>query len=273
MIRAFEDDEVTHVEGSVDPIRDLQVIREELMKKDLANVTNAVESREKNVKRGVGGKEAKAQFEALVAIKECLEAGKEVRTQRWTVPQIEVLNEFPMLTSKPVIYLINLSEKDYCRKKNKWLAKIAEWVAANDAGAPCIPISVEFEATLVALGDEAAAKHCEEVKARTIFPKVIKTGYRILQLINFFTVGEDEVRAWTIRRGTLAPKAAGTIHTDFEKAFISADVYAYDVLKELESTSAVKAAGKVRMEGKAYEVQDGDIILFKHNAGGAGKKK
>lgn len=238
------------------------------------NITAACEAREKNVQRKVGGKEAAAEFEDLCAIRECLEANREVRVGTWTARQIETLNRFGCLTAKPVCYLLNLSERDYKRKRNKHLTAIAEWVAEHDPGAKIIPLSVELETNLVAMGEEGAASYMEENKVRSVLPKVIKTGYNMLRLINFFTVGEDEVKAWTVRQGCLAPQAAGTIHTDFEKGFICAEVYAYDTLKELETVTAVKAAGKVRTEGKAYKVKDGDCIFFKFNAaGGAGKKR
>merc|ERR1719403_147930 len=174
-----------------------------------------------------------------------------------------------------MLYLVNLTEKDFIRKKNKWLVKIKQWIDENDPGAQLIPFSAAFE--LKAFDDvpEEFAKHFEENKVQTILPKIIKAGFSILQLQYFFTAGADEVKAWTIQKGTKAPGAAGKIHTDFEKGFIMAEVMKFDDFKENGSEAATKAAGKYRQEGKQYVVHDGDIIFFKFNAGAGltGKKK
>ena len=143
----------------------------------------------------------------------------------------------------------------------------------RDPQAKVIPFSVVYEAKLTALPDDAARKALqEEKKVPSQLPKIITTGYHALDLIHYFTAGEDEVRAWTVKRGTLAPAAAGVIHTDFQKAFIAAEVYSFDDFKEAGSETAVKAAGKMRTKGKEYVTQDGDVMFFKHNAGGAKKK-
>ncbi|TNN32687.1 Obg-like ATPase 1 [Liparis tanakae] len=155
-------------------------------------------------------------------------------------PQIEVLNKYLLLTSKPMIYLVNLSEKDYIRKKNKWLAKIKEWVDAHDPGALVIPVSGCVEAKMQDMDAEEKEKYCTEMKTQSILTKIIKTGYAALQLEYFFTAGPDEVRAWTVRKGTKAPQAAGKIHTDFEKGFIMAEVMKYNDFKEEGSENAAK---------------------------------
>lgn len=184
-------------------------------------------------------------------------------------PQIEVLNKYLFLTSKPVIYLVNLSEKDFIRKKNKWLLKIKEWVDKNDPGAIIIPFSGAFEARLVEFATDAErAAHIEETKCAGALDKIIVTGYKALQLEYFFTAGADEVKAWTIQRGAKAPQAAGRIHTDFEKGFIMAEVMHYVDFKEEGSEAGAKAAGKYRQQGRNYTVEDGDIIFFKANTGG-----
>lgn len=182
--------------------------------------------------------------------------------------QIEVLNKYLFLTSKPVVYLVNLSEKDFIRKKNKWLLKIKEWVDKNDPGASIIPFSGAFENKLVEIEDDNERKaYTQEIKCDSILDKIIVTGFKALQLEYFFTAGEDEVRAWIIQKGTKAPQAAGRIHTDFEKGFIMAEVMHFADFKEEGSEAGAKAAGKYRQQGRNYLVDDGDIIFFKFNAG------
>jgi len=192
---------------------------------------------------------------------------KEVRLGDWKANEIEILNEFYLLTAKPIVYLVNLSENDYFRKKNKWLAKIKAWVEAksNDL---IIPFSGSLEAKLIEMADDQRKELLTTNKSSSAIPKIIKTGYNALQLIYFFTCGTDEVKCWTIRKGTKAPQAAGTIHTDFFNGFVCAEVMTYEAFKELGSESAAKAAGKYLQQGKNYIVSDGDIIYFKVNAGG-----
>lgn len=168
------------------------------------------------------------------------------------------------LTAKPVIYLVNLSENDFKRKKNKWLVKIKEWVDQNDPGAQIIPFSGAFELKLADMEtDEERKKYQEDEKCQSMLDKIIVSGYKALHLEYFFTCGEDEVKAWTIQEGTKAPQAAGRIHTDFEKGFIMAEVMHYDDFKQEGSEAAVRAAGKYRQQGRNYVVHDGDIIFFK----------
>ena len=171
------------------------------------------------------------------------------------------------MTAKPVVYLVNLSEKDYIRKKNKHLPKIAEWIKEHAAGDPIIPISVSFEERLTRFDTEAEAQEeCKKVGAESALPKIIVNMRKVMNLGSFFTVGADEVRQWTIRNGTKAPQAAGVIHTDFEKTFIQAIVYNYTALKELGDESEVRAKGKIMTKGKDYVVEDGDILLIKAGA-------
>lgn len=271
--RAFDDDEIIHVEGEVNPVRDLQIIDDELRLKDIEYMSALVTSTEKTVARA-GTKEQKAELEVLKKILQFLVDGHVIRRGQWSTDEIEVLNKQLLLTAKPVIYLVNMSDKDYARKKNKWLMKIKEWVDAHEARPVIIPFSAAFESKLVELPDDAARKaFSDEMGVTTVLPKIVTTGFSALQLQYFFTAGEDEVRAWTIQRGTKAPQAAGKIHTDFEKGFIMAEVMAFEDFKEGGSEAAVKAAGKYRQQGKGYVVQDGDIIFFKFNAGAGLKKK
>merc|ERR1719273_2972045 len=214
----------------------------------------------------------------MVKIKQILiEEEKHIRFSQWNANDIEVLNKHLFITSKPMLYVVNLSEKDYMRKKNKWLPKIKEYVDKNDPGALIIPISGACEQTIMEMESEEEKKaYLEETKCTSVLDKIIVQGYKALQLQYFFTAGPDEVKAWTILKNTKAPQAAGRIHTDFEKGFIMAEVMNYNDFKEHGSEAACKAVGKYRQHGKNYVVEDGDIILFKFNAGAgltAAKKK
>jgi obg-like ATPase 1 len=172
-----------------------------------------------------------------------------------------VINPLFLLTAKPVVYLINLSEKDYIRKKNKHLAKVAEWIKEHAAGDPVLPVSVSFEERLAALESDAKrAEECKNLGVDSAIPQIITTMRKALNLGSFFTTGPDEVRQWTIRNGTKAPQAAGVIHGDFEKTFIQVIVYNYSVLKELGDEAEVKAKGKVLTKGKDYVVEVSKIL-------------
>ncbi|CAI6001013.1 unnamed protein product [Closterium sp. NIES-64] len=261
--RAFDDADVIHVEDTVDPIRDLEIIHNELRLKDIEFMERAKEDYEKQLKRS-NDKQLKIDHELCLRVLAHLNEGKDVRLGEWKAADIEVLNTFQLLSAKPVVYLVNLTEKDYQRKKNKWLAKIHGWVQEHGQD-PIIPFSGVLESKLADMPADEAATYCKENDIQSGLPKIIKTGFAAINLIYFFTAGPDEVRCWQIRKQTKAPQAAGAIHTDFEKGFICAEVMKFEDLKELGSEAAVKAAGKYKQEGKTYVVQDGDIIFFKFN--------
>ena len=181
------------------------------------------------------------------------------------------LNTLQLLTAKPCVYLINLSEKDYKRKKNKWLNKIAQWVKSRSDKDPIIPYSGALESALLDMPDDEAQAYQKENEVVSGLDKIVTTGFRAINLIYFFTAGADEVKCWQIRKGTKAPGAAGAIHTDFERGFICAEVMKFDEFKELGGEQQVKAAGKYRQQGKQYLVEDGDIIYFKFNVTSKGK--
>jgi len=267
--RAFDDPDVIHVEDIVDPVRDLEVITEELRLKDLEFMERRMEDLEKSMKRS-NDKQLKIEMECCQKVKAWLEEGKDVRLGDWKAADVEILNTFQLLSAKPVVYLVNMTEKDYQRKKNKYLPKIHSWVQGH-GGEPIIPFSGVLEQKLADMPPDEVAKYCEENKIQSALSKIIKTGFSAINLIYFFTAGPDEVKCWQVRKQIKAPQAAGAIHTDFERGFICAEVMKFEDLKELGSESAVKAAGKYRQEGKTYVVQDGDIILFKFNVSG-GKK-
>ncbi|VDM41882.1 unnamed protein product [Toxocara canis] len=293
LCRAFDDDDVTHVEGDVNPVRDLEIIGTELIKKDLQYLEGAIDKVGKLAIRG-GDKSKKPEHECLLKVKKLLEEdGRPVRLEIWNEKEIEILNHHLLLTAKPIVYLVNLSEKDYIRKvifllflislftaefrilffnvhlflKNKWLPKMKAWLDENDPHAACIPFSGTLELKLMDMPEDERANYLKEQGTTSALEKIVRTGYKALQLEYFFTCGKDEVKAWTIQKGTKAPQAAGRIHTDFEKGFIMAEVCKMDDLMELGSENAVKAAGRYRQQGRNYVVEDGDVILFKFNAG------
>ncbi|KAK8097126.1 uncharacterized protein PG998_005349 [Apiospora kogelbergensis] len=270
VVRCFDDAEIIHVEGDVNPCRDLDIIAEELRLKDIEFVEKALENQKKKTR--VGGqslevKKAKEEEATIVKILDMLKDGKDVRKGNWSPKEIEVINPLFLLSAKPVVYLVNLSEKDYIRKKNKHLAKIAEWMKEHAAGDPILPVSVCFEERLTQFETEAEAlEECKKVGVESAIPKIVLQMRKVLNLGSFFTTGTDEVRQWTIRNGTKAPQAAGVIHGDFEKTFIQAIVYNFSMLKELGDEAEVKAKGKIMTKGKDYVVEDGDILLIKAGA-------
>ncbi|KAF3769014.1 putative GTP-binding protein [Cryphonectria parasitica EP155] len=270
VVRCFDDAEIIHVEGDVNPTRDLDIIAEELRLKDIEFVEKALENQKKKTRQGgqsLEQKKAREEEATIERILQWLKDGKDVRHGNWSPKEVEVINPLFLLTAKPVVFLVNLSEKDYIRKKNKHLPKIAEWCKEHAPGDPIIPISVCLEERLSQFeNDDQVKEECKNIGADSALPKVIVQMRKVLNLGSFFTVGPDEVRQWTIRNGTKAPQAAGVIHGDFEKTFIQAIVYNFTTLKEVGDEAEVKAKGKMMTKGKDYVVQDGDILLIKAGA-------
>lgn len=271
VVRAFDDEDIQHYEGEVDPIRDLDIIQSELMEKDKAILIKNIEDLEKVIGR-TNNKENKEEKAVLDKVMELYNNNKNVRDAEWNYKEVEYLNKYLFFTAKPTLYLVNISEQDYIKKKNKWLGKIQSWINSHGGG-KIIPYSVAYEQKLFDATPEERAQIIKESGADSALGKIITTGYHALDLIHYFTGGEDEVKCWTIRKGLKAPQAAGVIHTDFERGFISADCIKYEDLVNLGSEAEVKKAGLVRTEGKNYEVQDGDIIHFKFNVSDPKKKK
>ncbi|GJN09482.1 hypothetical protein PR202_ga27493 [Eleusine coracana subsp. coracana] len=291
VLRAFEDPEITHIDDTVDPVRDLETIGEELRLKDIEFVEKRVEDLDKQMKRS-NDKQLKIEHELCQRVLAHLNDGKDIRLGDWKAADVEILNTFQLLTAKPVVYLV--SDLLYCKCLflSCWkllfdvydlsFVKSESTIRVQEHGGETIlPFSCAFEQKLVDMPEDEAAKYCAENQITRqvclhcytcMIPKIIKTGFSAIHLIYFFTAGPDEVKCWQIRRQTKAPQAAGAIHTDFERGFICAEVMKFEDLKELGSESAVKAAGKYRQEGKTYVVQDGDIIFFKFNVSGGGKK-
>lgn len=273
VVRCFEDAEIIHVNDEVNPYADLEIIHDELRLKDIEFATRHLADIEKITKRGGQSLEVKQKQQEAEFVKkviQMLEDGLRIANQTWTTKEVEHINSMFLLTAKPCIYLVNLSEKDYIRKKNKHLLKIKEWVDKHSAGDVIIPISVSLEEKLANMETDAEREaYCTEIKATSALPKIVITMRQKLDLISFFTGGADEVREWTIRRWFTAPQAAGTIHGDLERTFILAQVIKYEDLIELKDENSVRAAGKLLQKGKDYYVEDGDIIFIKAGDGKA----
>lgn len=264
-VRAFSDKKIEHVDGDVDPIRDLETISGELRMKDIALVTAHLEKIEKLAQRS-NDKKLKAEVEVTKRVIALLHDGGDVRNGEWTNADVPSINKLNLFTAKPVVYLVNVSKKGWCGKGSKWLKPIKKWVKAHDKGAKVIPFSARFEEEYMNLEtEEEKKKFLEENETKTHIPKIIWAGYKALNLIHYFTCGEDEVKCWTIRKGTLAPQAAGVIHTDFEKGFISAETMSYEDYVKFGSESECKKNGKYKQNGRNYVVEDGDIMYFKFN--------
>ncbi|TPX55643.1 threonine---tRNA ligase [Powellomyces hirtus] len=274
IVRAFENPDVVHVDDSVDPCRDMETILGELCLKDLEILKKAVSAEEQAVKKGGGKYKLSLLFNDTVEkLRKMLGENVPIASGEWSTGEIELIKEkMAFITTKPVIYLVNLTAADYIRRKNKWLGKIAAWVAAHGGG-QIIPFSIEHEQAIW----DAKKSGTAPPEGASVLPKIITTGYSSLNLSYFFTAGDKEVRAWCIPSGALAPQAAGVIHSDFERGFIKAEVVAFEDFKTLcegqKSMANVKAAGKYRIEGKSYVVQDGDIIHFQFNVTAQPKKK
>jgi len=278
VVRVFEEtmdgEAASHVEGEVDPIRDLTIIGDELRKKDIAAIEKLIDPLKKEVARDGKAKEKKDRLEMTQKILKWLsEDEKEIRFGEWTGKEIDLLNEYNLLTAKPGIFLVNMSEKDFLRKKNKWLPKLKAWLEEHRPNEKMICYSAAVEQKLLDFSEEEREAYCKEHGVQRQMDKIVWAGYEALRLQHFYTAGADEVKCWTIRKGWKAPQAAGIIHTDFERGFIKAEVYSVDEFKQYGSEAAVKEAGKYRQEGKNYVVQNGDIIFFKFNVTADAKKK
>ena len=263
VLRCFEDGNITHVDGSVDPVRDKGVIDTELQLKDLETVENRISKVAKQAQTG-GDKIAKRQYDILIRYKEALEQGLSARTVELDKEERKVVQDLNLLTDKPVLYLCNVDEKSAVTG-NKYTEAVAE--AIKDENAEMLIVAAATEADIAELESyEERQMFLEDMGlAESGVSRLIKAAYKLLNLETFFTTGADESRAWTYVRGAKAPQAAGTIHTDFEKGFIRAEVIKYDDYVALGSEKACRDVGKIGIEGKEYVVQDGDIMHFLFN--------
>ena len=264
VVRCFDNPNITHVDGNVNPIRDIEEINLELILADLETVNKRLEKSQKLYK--TGNKEVIDEVNILTKLKEILENEKPVRSYNANEEEKELIKSFFLITSKPVIYCANISDDNIATPEDEidYVKKVKEF--AKSENAKCVVVCAKFEEELCSLSEEEAELFKQELGLKeTGLSKLIVASYDLLGLISYLTAGEKEVRAWTISRGTKAPQAAGKIHTDFERGFIKAEIVSYNDLIEAGNFLKAKEKGKVRMEGKDYVVQDGDVILFKFN--------
>ena len=263
VVRCFDNPDITHVEGSVDPIRDIEIINLELCIADLQSVENRILKVER--KAQAKEKDALAEYNVLSKLVEALRAGKAARSVSLDKDEMEVAKSYQLLTMKPMIYVANMSEDDVADPDSNHYYQSVKEYALNE-GNDVIAICAEIEEELSKLSKEEKQMFLDEMGIKQSgLDSVIKAAYHLLGLKTFFTVGEPECRAWTFKDGMLAPDCAGVIHTDFKKGFIRAETYSYDDLMEYKTDASLKEHGKLRLEGKDYVVQDGDVMHFRFN--------
>ena len=261
VVRCFEDENIVHVDGSVDPVRDMETINLELIFADMETVEKRLDKARKNSKSG--DKKYQSEIDLLERMQKELEAGRPVRAMELNEEERAMAEEMFLLTTKPVIYVANVAEEQLAGDDP---AVDAVYAAAKREGAGALTICAKVEEELSELSDEEKADFLADMGiGESGLDKLVKECYSLLGLISFLTAGPKEVRAWTIEKGTKAPQAAGKIHTDFERGFIRAEIVAYDTLMELGSMAACKEKGLIRSEGKEYVMQDGDVTLFRFN--------
>ena len=260
VVRCFENDDVVHVAGKVDPLNDIEVINTELALADMESVEKAINKTSKVAKSG--DKDAKAKLAVLEKVRDHLDKGDPVRTLGLDDDQKKLIRDLFLLTIKPTMYIANVSEDGF--ENNPLLDTVIEY--ASKENAPVVPVCAAIEAEMVELADEEKAEFLAEMGLdEPGLNRVIRAGYELLGLQTYFTAGPKEVRAWTVPVGATAPQAAGVIHTDFEKGFIRAEVISYDDFIQYQGEHGAKEAGKLRLEGKDYIVKDGDVMHFRFN--------
>jgi|UniRef100_UPI0040495CBF ribosome-binding ATPase len=264
VVRCFEDSDVIHTMGTVDPVRDIEVITTELVLSDLEAVAKRIDKTQKKAKSG--DKEAQAELALLEKLSPHLNEGKTANTLDVTPEEKALMRNFQLLTAKPVLFGCNVAESDLANAEaNPFVQKVADYVRTHHDAA-YVPISAKIESELIDLSPEEAKEFLQDLGVSDSgVSSLIRASYALLGLQTYFTAGEKEVRAWTIGKGWKAPQAAGVIHTDFEKGFIKAEVVSYQDLSTLGSVAAARDAGKYRLEGKDYVFHDGDVAVFRFN--------
>ncbi len=259
VVRCFDDENITHVDGKIDPVRDIETINLELIFSDMDALSRRIDKTKTAMKSG--DKKYKEELDILMRIDAALQEGKPVRSMEFTKEEKEFVDGLFLLSSKPVIYCANVSEGG---EDNDYVKAVTEY--AKNEGSEVVALCVKLEEELSELPDDEKEMFMEELGIKESgLDKLVKKCYSLLGLISFLTAGEKETRAWTIEKGTKAPQAAGKIHSDFEKGFIRAEVVDYDTLMECGSYNSAKEKGKVRSEGKDYVFKDGDVVLFRFN--------
>lgn len=264
VVRCFVDPDITHVEGSINPIRDIEIITTELCLADIDIIEKRIMKLSRIAKSG--SKEARAEDELLRRIKDVLEQAKPASGMELTEEELELVKELNLLTLKPTLYVANVAEDEVAtaEKENPFVQRVKEYAAKE--GSVVVAISAKVESEIIELEPEDAKMFLEELGlAESGLTKLIKAAFELLGLLTFLTAGPDECRAWTIVSGTTAPKAAGKIHSDIERGFIRAEIVKYDDLVAAGSTAAAREKGQVRLEGKDYVMQDGDVTYFRFN--------
>lgn len=263
VVRCFENSEITHVEGKIDPIRDIEIINTELILADLETIENRINKLGKKIDMAKDKKEL-LEVNTLRKTKDLLENGISLRNAEFSTDELDVLKPFNLITIKPVIYVANVDEDTAIIGDNVYTKLVKDY--AGNEGSGVIVMSCQIESELSELSDEEKSAFLQDMGiTNSGLDKLIYQTYSLLGLRTFFTAGSDEVRAWTFKEGMKAPKCAGIIHTDFERGFIRAEVISYSDLVEYGTELKVKENGKMRLEGKEYEMQDGDICYFRFN--------
>ena len=263
VVRCFDNTDIIHVEGDVDPIRDIEIINVELMLADLEVINNRLNRIGKKAAMSKD-KDAKLEAELLTKIKDNLEKNIPLRKVEFTKDELFLIKSFSLLTLKPIIYMANISEDDLINDTNSYVEKVREY--AKSEGSEVITVSAKIESELCELDDSERNEFLNELGVKEAgLNKLIKATYSLLGLATYFTAGTDECRAWTFKKGMKAPECAGIIHSDFERGFIRAEVMSYEDLEKYGTELKVREAGKLRIEGKEYIMQDGDICHFRFN--------
>ena len=262
VLRAFDDPNIVHVDGAVDPIRDIETIDTELILSDMAQMDNIYNKLEKQAR---ADRSLQKNLDILKRVKDHLDEGKNIRELEFNDDEKALINQYQFLTAKPLIYVANVSYDDLIAGGNKYVDAIKEY--AKDHNEEVIEVSVKIEEEISQLDDDEKKEFLQEMGLKESgLDKLVKASYNTLGLMSFITTGEIETRAWTIKRGTRAQDAAGKIHTDIARGFIKAEVISYDVLVELGGSMAkAREEGKIRLEGKDYIMQEGDVVLFRFN--------
>ena len=262
VVRCFEDSNIVHVDGSINPIRDIETINLELIFADIETVDKRIDNAKKKIK---ADKKYQEELDVFEKIKKVLEEGKLAQTIAFTEEEKEIIKDAFLLTMKPILYVANVSEEQLNNAENDEKVKLVKEYA-KEQGAEVIALCVKIEEELASLTDDEEKEMLEALGLKESgLDKVIKASYDLLGLMSFLTAGEPEVRAWTIKKGTKAPQAAGKIHSDIERGFIRAEIVSYDDLIREGSINSVKEKGLMRSEGKEYVMQDGDVVLFRFN--------
>jgi GTP-binding protein YchF len=260
VVRCFENEDIVHVSGNLDPLSDMEVINIELALADLESVDRAIARTEKQLK--ANEKEARGRMAVLEKLKACLDEGHRARNVDLSKEEKQLIRDLHLITTKPVMYVANVDEDGF--ENNPYLEVVRQKAEAE--GARMVPVCAGIEAEIAQLDDPDRQEFLEELGLQESgLDQVIRAGYALLELLTFFTVGKREVRAWTIKTGSTAPQAAGRIHTDFERGFIRAEVTSYEEFVSLGGEHGAKEAGKLRLEGKAYVVREGDVMHFRFN--------